>query len=223
VEQIEAKQSEPAEGEVRTITWMKGRNDGVVTWELGKLGVLAREATERPNVGEMWVVQVVKDTAPGTHGGVLILLPVRKVTAVEIDESVAENAIEDVTNVVQLSVNALCEDATVEVVRTSRLVRYTIQSDQDTRWLFGHDGATIAALRTVVAAMLLRAGARGWVDFGEAPPAAECECGERYTDPVDFDMRTTGPSETEERFEDDRPTYYARRTCGCGVAVYMRT
>lgn len=219
--------TEPSIGDLRTITWMKGRNDSPVTWELGKLGVLAREATERPAIGDQWVVRVVKDTAPGERGGVLILMPVKRVDVGEtaiVDDHTNELAVDDITNVVQLVASGLCEGSTVKVERpvSTRLVRYTIESDQDARWLFGHEGATIEALRAVVAAMLLRLGLRGWVDFGAPPPVATCACGEVYRDPVDFDERTTGPTKQEERFEQGRPTYYAARACRCGATLYRR-
>ena len=159
---------EPIVGDIRTITWEKGRDGNAVTWELGKLGVPGREFTEQPAIGETWKVQVVKDTSPGTRRGVLILSPLGQIDpdadAIAEDAPIDEFVIEDTLNVIQLAV-ATVGDAVVEVEREGRLVRFVVQppSGQEGAVL-GAGGDFIGALRVVMAYMLAYAGVRGWVD-----------------------------------------------------------
>jgi hypothetical protein len=221
-------QLEPTVGDVRTITWEKGREDRPVTWELGKLGVLAHESTVRPGVGEVWAVKVLKDTNPGARGGVLILMPLHPASAdapVQQDAVVDELAIENVTNVIQLAVTTISPDAEVKIERGDRTVRYWINppANQATAFL-GQAGALIAALRTVAANMLTGAGVQAWIEVVTERDAifATCQkCGEQYRDPLDFSTRTTTGG-AEERFENGRPARYTYRICGCGTNVYSK-
>jgi len=215
-------QTEPVVGSVRTILWEKGRGGRPVTWELGKLGVLGREAEVVPGIGERWAVRVVKDTAPGERGGVLILYPISPVAEadapvqqdiVRLDEIAVDNA----TNVVELAVAAVSPDAIVDVSLEGISVRYRIRhEDPDAPNL---PDQFVRALRTVATNMLAAQGARVWLSCGD--DSIECPaCRTRYHDPVDFGARTTSGG-IEERFEGGRPTRYSYRTCDCGKPVYV--
>jgi len=212
---------EPVEGETHVVTWDKGRHGGVVTWQLGKLGILARETRNYPNIGETWSVQIIRDTQPGTRGGVYVLLPLER----QGDHIPSNNVevIEAARVLVYNVVSSICGGTTqVEVSQTDQYVRYLVQSDGDSKWLLGQGGEGIRALRTIVALMLRRVSTRSWLDFGSPPPYAECSCGKRFADPTDFELHAEGPEETEERFESCRPTRYISRVCSCGAKIYVR-
>lgn len=216
----------PLAGDIRTVTWMKGRHNTVVTWQLGKIGVVAREADVRPRVDETWTVEVLKDTAPGERGGVLVLLPLEQVVEPFFEDgSVDESLIENAEALVELAVVSIWPSAEVKVSRSDRKITYLIHPPENDPTPL--PGRILEAIRMVASHILSKAGAQCRIDVadvaGAEPAYAACEsCGTTYADLFDYEARTL-PGGVEDRFERGQPVLYSYRTCkSCMKKVYVR-
>lgn len=211
-------------GSTRTAKWEPGRDNTVVTWSLGKIGVLAREAKIHPKPGERWAVKVLKDTAPGERKGVYVLEPLHVLdeTDEEIrqDPVVDEAVVESANALVELAVVSINPAASVSSVRDGNVVRYKIVTP-DGEAMFGIKGKVIDAVRTLAATILARAGAACWVDVTGVTHVKCSECGADYSDPIDLENRTT-PGGSEDGFDADewRPIKRNYRTCPCGAKIF---
>jgi len=219
--------ADPVQQEIRTVTWEQGKKGDLVTWSLGKLGVIADEATTTPREGETWVVRVVLDTAPGERKGVLVLDPIRLdgVAGEEVDDPVDEGIVEQAGALVDLAAVSLCPTATVTVEREApKVIRYKVHvpEGEESR-LIGLHGNLAKSLTTLVTHILVRTGVRCWLDVETY--YAKCECGGVWRDPLAFTMGTApgGPDSVEERFEAGQPVRYAARLCGkCRAPVFVK-
>lgn len=61
------------------VVFTEGKNGPIVRRYGKKIGVIERRSPLRPQVGEEWEVELIKDTAPGERRGVYILRPIYRV------------------------------------------------------------------------------------------------------------------------------------------------
>jgi predicted RNA-binding protein YlqC (UPF0109 family) len=204
--------------------WEIGRDNSLVTWSLGKLGILAKEAKElQPRSSEQWACKIIKDTRPGERKGCYVLFPLRPVhddEVVEEDAPVNVDLIAQTNEIVRLTAEALCPGTRVEIVSKEKTVRFFLRPPADGQAveLIGYQGKLVDSLRTVVTNILVKGGVRCWLDVisssVEDTVYAVCEtCFEAYSDESDFENSTDPGGST-----DDGRVY---RLCGvCTERVF---